>query len=85
MSVQVPDWLARRGGGVKLSGDKSKWFVLLNNHPQYSLAPAPVHGKFGCTILQTINGKRLPSASTFATPEEALQGGLEDLRKALGW
>jgi hypothetical protein len=44
-----------------------------------------VQGKFGCRISQTINGKRLDAAATYTSPEDAFRGGLEDLRKVLGW
>jgi hypothetical protein len=44
-----------------------------------------VAGKFGCSVTQTVNGKRLDSGASYATLEDALRGGLEDLRKALGW
>jgi hypothetical protein len=49
------------------------------------LVPFPVAGKHGCIVEQTVNGKRLESKNTYASQEEALRGGLEDLRKALGW
>ena len=61
------------------------WFVLFGDEPQYRLAPTPVVGKYGCQIEQTNNGRRLDSKDTYPTPEEAVRGGLEALRKALGW
>ena len=45
----------------------------------------PVDGKFGCAIRQTINGKRIEGPSGFATQDEAINGGLDELRKTLGW
>jgi hypothetical protein len=59
--------------------------VMLDQEPQYLLVPTPVAGKFGCSVTQTVNGKRLDSGASHATLEDALRGGLEDLRKALGW
>jgi hypothetical protein len=84
MSVATPAWLSQRGGAVRtVTG--GKWLVLFDDNPQYTLTPVPVGGKHGCDIRQTINGRRVESTGTFATAEEAVAAGLEDLRKALGW
>jgi hypothetical protein len=85
MSLTTPDWLSKRGGALQPATVGGSWLILLNGEPQYRLTPAPVGGKFGCHVVETVNGKRLGSAGTFPTLEEALRGGLEDLRKALGW
>jgi hypothetical protein len=45
----------------------------------------PVKGQYGCRITQTINGRRLDGGATYPSVEAALPGGLEELRKALGW
>ena len=52
---------------------------------QLLAGPAPVAGRFGCHVTQTINGKPIGSTGVFANPDDAVRGGLEDLRKALGW
>jgi hypothetical protein len=65
--------------------DGQTYLVLLAGEPQYLLVPIPIAGKFGCAVMQTINGKRLDSGASYPSQEEALRGGLEDLRKALGW
>jgi hypothetical protein len=83
--MTAPDWLMQRGGELKLGSDGKTWFVLLAGRPNYSLVAVPVAGKFGCTIRQTINGQRIECGGTFATVEEAIGGGLEALRQALGW
>jgi hypothetical protein len=85
MSMTTPAWLARRDGNLKLGSDGSTWFVVMGQQPSYSLRPVPVEGKFGCAIRQTINGRRIASGGTFPSQEEAIRGGLEDLRKELGW
>jgi hypothetical protein len=85
MAPTAPDWLTRRGGRLMQGSTGGLWFVVFDNEPQYSLTPVPVAGKFGSAIRQTINGKRIESASTAETPDAAVQAGLEDLRKALGW
>jgi hypothetical protein len=59
--------------------------IFFDGQPQYFVLPRPAGGKFGREVTQTINGKRLESGATYATAEEAVKGGLEDLRKALGW
>ena len=85
MSLTVPDWLARHDGALKPGIDGNSCVVLFANLPQYALVPKPAAGQFACEIIQTINGKRLECPGTFATRDQALQGGLEALRQALGW
>jgi hypothetical protein len=83
MAVTTPEWLARHGG--ELRAEKASWVVFFDGAPQYRLTAIPVAGKFGCEVMQTINGKRVESGGTYATTDDAVRGGLEDLRKALGW
>jgi hypothetical protein len=83
--MTAPDWLTQRGGTLKLGSDGATWYVLFAGQPNYSLTAAPVVGKFGCVVRQTINGARIESAGNFGTDAEAIRGGLDDLRKALGW
>ena len=85
MSLTAPAWLVARAGDLKLASDKKTWFVLVGGQPNYSLRPVPVQGKIGCAIRQTINGRRIASAATFATEADAVRNGLEDLRRELGW
>jgi hypothetical protein len=83
--MTAPDWLTLRGGSLKLGSDGQRWYVLFAGRPDYSLAAMPVTGKFGCVIRQTVNGNRIHSAGVFGSKEDAIKGGLDDLRKALGW
>jgi hypothetical protein len=83
--MTAPDWLTQRGCGLKLGSDGRTWYVLLDNAPHYSLAPVPVDNQVGCVIRQTESGRRIDSNGTYPTPDDAIRGGLEDLRKALGW
>jgi hypothetical protein len=85
MNPQTPEWLTRRNGCLRPASNGRTWYVMFGDQPQYALTPVPVGGKFGCEILQTNNGKRIPSSTVGATADEALRGGLDDLRKALGW
>ena len=85
MSVTSPEWLTKRGGDFRPGAVGNSWLVLLGGEPQYRLVPVPADGKYGCQVIQTVNGKRLDKGRTFATPEDALRGGLEDLRQSLGW
>ncbi len=85
MTTTTPDWLTRRGVKLQASKDDLSWLVYLGKEPHYLLMAVPVKGQYGCRITQTINGRRLDGGSTFASVEAALQGGLEELRKALGW
>jgi hypothetical protein len=85
MTVATPDWLTRHGGAVQPSVGGHTWIVFFDSEPQYSLSPIPVGGQHGCRVVQTINGKRLDTGSTYPTEEDAVRGGLEQLRQALGW
>ena len=85
MALETPEWLGQRGGKLILANTRNAWFVLLNEQPLYSLATVPVHGQYACVIKQTNNGRRIESNGTYATVEDAIRAGLEDLRKAIGW
>jgi hypothetical protein len=85
MTISPPAWLTQRRGALKLSSDGHTWFVLLDGKPQYELVVTPTQGKFGATVKQTINGRRVISKDVFPTAEEALQGGLKDLARDLGY
>lgn len=85
MTLTAPEWLTKRGGQVRLAGDGQSWVVLFDGQPQYRLRPIPAGGKYGCEVEQMNNGKRLDSGKTYPSNDDALRGGLEDLRRALGW
>lgn len=85
MSVTAPEWLVRHRGTLQAAPDGPSWAVLFGGHPLYLLMPKPAGGTYGCEVMQTNNSKRLGSGATYPTPEDALRGGLDDLRKALGW
>jgi hypothetical protein len=85
MSVTAPEWLSKHDGELRPSKDGQTYLVFFAGQMQYVLALVPAEGKFACRVTQTINGRRLDSGASYATPDEALRGGLEDLRKALGW
>ncbi len=83
--MNAPEWLTKRGGALQLGSDGKTWFVLFAGQPNYSLVAVPVAQQFGCTIRQTNNGKRIASTGAAGNKEGAIQAGLEDLGKALGW
>lgn len=85
MAVTAPEWLTRHDGSLRPNYDGRSWLVVFEGGPQYQLIPIPAAGKHNCQVLQTINGKHLESGGTYPSVVEALAGGLEDLRKALGW
>ena len=85
MAVTTPDWLTQRGGELRPSKDGRSASVYFAGQLQYVLVPIPARGTYGCRISQTINGRRLESATTYKTAEDAQRGGLEELRAALGW
>jgi hypothetical protein len=85
MAVTTPDWLKQHGAELSPSRDGHSWLVYFDKQPQYLLMPVPAGGKFACRVSQTINGRRLDSPATYPSLEDAVHGGLEELRKALGW
>ncbi len=85
MPVATPEWLKARGADLHPSKDGHTWTVSFAGLPQYLLEPLPAGGKFNCRVTQTVNGKRLEGTGTYATYEDALNGGLADLRNILGW
>ena len=85
MTATTPDWLTQRDVHLQASKDGLSWLVYLGKEPQYLLLAVPVKGQYGCRISQTINGRRLDGGATYPTVEAALQGGLEELRRTLGW
>jgi len=85
MTVAIPEWLKTHGGELRPSKDGHSYMVYFSGQPQYMLEPMPANGKLYCRVTQTINGKRLDGKGRYANSNEALHGGLEDLRSALGW
>jgi hypothetical protein len=85
VALTTPDWLARHDCKLEVEANGQSYLVLLANKPQYLLVPIPLGDQFGCAVTQTINGRRLDGNGTYPSPEDAVRGGLEDLRKALGW
>ena len=84
MTSAQPDWLTRRQGELR-AGVSGTWLVVLSTSQQYKLDVRPAQGKFTCVILQSNNGRRLDKAAEYADAGAALQGGLDELRQALGW
>ena len=85
MALTTPDWLTRRGGELRADPDGRSWAALLEGQPHYLLVPVPAAGKYSCRVTQTVNGRRLDRGGTYPSAEDAVRGGLEDLRQALGW
>ncbi len=85
MSVSTPDWLARHGGDLRANPDGESHAVYFGPELEYVLRLVPAQGTFTCRVKQTINGKHLEGGAAHPTPDDALRGGLDDLRKALGW
>ncbi len=85
LPVTVPDWIKAHNGDLKAGKDGHAWTVYFAGQPQYLLEPLPAKGKYGCRVSQTVNGKRLDRGGVWDTSAAALEGGLTDLREALGW
>jgi hypothetical protein len=83
--ISTPDWLSLRGGQIRPGVSADTWLILLSNMQEYAAAIAPADGKFTCVVTQRNNGKRLDKGTVYAAAEAALQGGLEDLKRSLGW
>jgi hypothetical protein len=83
--MTTPDWLTQHGGEARVSKNGLSMPVYIGDQPQYLLMLAPAAGKFACKVVQSNNGKRLDGGASFPSPDAAFQGGLDDLRKVLGW
>lgn len=81
----TPDWLKQREGELKPSKDAQSCAVFIGGQMYYVLLAVPAKGKFTCRISQTNNGKRLDVGKTYDGVNQALSGGLDELREALGW
>lgn len=85
MTVTAPDWLQQRDGQLRLNYDGHTWVACFNGEPLYLLRPVPAAGKHSCEVEQMNNGRRLDKGATYATADDAVRGGLEELRQVLGW
>ncbi|MBX9677260.1 MAG: hypothetical protein K2X38_00765 [Gemmataceae bacterium] len=83
--MNAPQWLTQRLGSLKLGTDNRTWYVIFDGKPHYKLATIPAGNAFSCSVHQTENGVRIPSEAIQPNSDAALAGGLEDLRKSLGW
>lgn len=85
-TLPVPDWLKLRDGALKPGVRPETTFVLVAGQPLYKLEVRPAAGKYACAATDAVSGKRLDDPKlTYATADQALAGGLEQLRNALGW
>jgi len=83
--MNTPDWLRSRGGELKLGSDKTTWYVIIAGKPLYDLVTAPASGKHSCDVRETNNGHPVLSKGIYASADDALRGGLDDLKNYLGW
>jgi hypothetical protein len=81
----APDWLARHDGFLRRGLTDETAFVLVSGQPRYRLEVRPAGGRHTCAVIEANNGRLLPDASIYPSPEAALAGGLEQLRNHLGW
>jgi len=85
LTIPVPEWLTQRGGTLVHNAVAYSVSVFFAGQLQYVLIAVPAKGKHACRISETINGRRVESATTYDSAEAALAGGLNDLRAVLGW
>ncbi len=83
--MTAPDWLVTRVGGIVPGLNERTWTVTVNGNPLYKMVAVPAKGKFTCAITQTNNGKRIDKGVEYTSLNDALQGGLNELRERLGW
>jgi hypothetical protein len=83
--MSPPEWLTRHDGSLRLGADARTWFVYVAGEPHYKVVPSSAAGRFTCQVLQTENGSRLDQGAAYATVDDAVRGGLEELRVYLGW
>jgi hypothetical protein len=86
ISPPVPDWLARRGGAIQAGIHPETRFVLIGGEPLYKLEVRPAAGRFACAVTNSANGSRIDDAATrYENFNDAVAGGLGQLRETLGW
>jgi hypothetical protein len=85
MAIMTPEWLARRRGELRPEVEGHGWLVYFAGEPQYTVTPIPAEGQHAFRVTQTVNGEQLKSDGVYPSVDEAVKGGLEQLRKALGW
>jgi len=86
MTWHAPDWLAQRDGRLQQGPYRHSWYVMIGSDAKYRLTPIPAAGRHACAVAETVSGRRLDQGTeTYETVEKALHGGLDELRKALGW
>jgi len=85
MAIATPDWLTTRSGELKASANGQSWSVHLGGKLWYVLTLEPANGKFSCRVMETINGKRLDKGTIWPSADDAVRGGLDELRSAVGW
>ena len=86
MSVPAtPEWLKLHDGVLTGGILPESVFVSIAGRPQYRLDARPAQNQFACSVIQTVNGKRLDDKTGYPTPDAALIGGLDQLRAKLGW
>jgi hypothetical protein len=85
MAIPTPDWLTRHHGELRANPGDESYAVYFGRELEYLLHVYPVQGRYSCRVKQSVNGKHLESGAAHATRDDALRGGLDDLRKALGW
>lgn len=83
--MTTPDWLTEHGADLRPGVGVGTWLVIIGGEPFYRLTVAPAKNEFTCDVVQSNNSQRHDRGGTAATPEAALQRGLDDLRAALGW
>lgn len=82
----TPDWLRRHGGELRPAVQPDVVEIWVDGQPLYRLEVRPARDQYECAVVDMTNGRRLDNPrSVYATPEQALHGGLEQLRSYLGW
>lgn len=82
----VPEWLAKRDGGLAPGLREHTLVVTVSQQPRYRLDARPAKGQFACWVAQTQNGKLIDdAAAVYPTLDAAFAGGLERLKQQLGW
>jgi hypothetical protein len=82
----TPDWLQRHGGELRPDLNPQAAEVWLDGQPLYRLEVRPAWDRYSCAVVDMTNGQRLDDPhSVYPTADEALRGGLEQLRTRLGW
>lgn len=79
------EWLNKRNAEIRPSANGHSWLLYQGGKFIYMIGALPADGKFTNKIMESNNGNQIQKGKIFESINEALEGGLTELRDHLGW